>query len=152
LQPHDYLSANYTRTNDPLINFTVLYFRNQAEGRTPHSPAVCLPSGGWEITEFSEVALHVSKEISVPINRAVIASGPTRHLVYYWFQGRGQVDASEFLVKWHIFLDMVTEGRSDGALVRLITPIGENEGDESAEQRLSEFARQIYEPLWTFVP
>ncbi len=57
------------------------------------------------------------------VNRVVIQQGSTRQLVYYWFQQRGRDITNEYLVKWYLFWDSLTRRRTDGALVRVITPI-----------------------------
>ena len=57
------------------------------------------------------------------MNRALIQYGNQRQLVYYWFQQRGRVVTSEYLVKWYLLVDAVLHHRTDGALVRLIVPL-----------------------------
>jgi predicted RNase H-like HicB family nuclease len=46
----------------------------------------------------------------------------------------------------------VQTGRSDGAIVRLITPIARGESDEVAEERLKDALRAVVEPLPRFLP
>ena len=42
--------------------------------------------------------------------------------------------------------------RTDGALVRLITPVGKYENIGSADGRLQRFTRQLWPVLETFLP
>jgi EpsI family protein len=86
------------------------------------------------------------------VNRAVIQLGSSRQLVYYWFQQRGRNITNEFLVKWYLLWDSLLRNRSDGALVRLVTPMAENEEPAAAEQRLSEFTRALIPLLGRYVP
>jgi hypothetical protein len=46
----------------------------------------------------------------------------------------------------------LTRRRTDGALVRLITPVYEPEKPEDAEARLQEFARRFVPILNEFIP
>ena len=87
------------------------------------------------------------------VNRALIARGTERQLVYYWFQQRGRVMTNEYLVKWFLFWDSLTRKRTDGALVRLITPVGATTTDtDSSDAVLREFARVAEPRLQAYVP
>jgi hypothetical protein len=44
-------------------------------------------------------------------------------VVLYWYQGRGRVQANEYIVKWDLLRDQALYGRSDEALVRIIVPV-----------------------------
>jgi EpsI family protein len=50
------------------------------------------------------------------------------------------------------FWDALTRQRTDGALVRLITPIYEREEVADAEERLKSFTRDIIPVLEEFIP
>jgi hypothetical protein len=43
--------------------------------------------------------------------------------VYYWYQGRGRVVASEYAVKLNLLRDAALEGHTEEALVRVVVPI-----------------------------
>jgi hypothetical protein len=60
--------------------------------------------------------------------------------------------AGEHLVKFYLFWDSLTKHRSDGALVRLITPIMAQDSEEAAERRLREFASLVSTELPRYVP
>ena len=55
----------------------------------------------------------------------MIQKGLDSQLVYYWFEGRGRQLTSDFAAKFHTVADSLTRGRTDGGLVRVITPIGD---------------------------
>ena len=57
-----------------------------------------------------------------------------------------------FQLKLYTFWDGLTRRRQDGALVRLIAPLGRYEPPEKAEARLQEFARLILPTLDDFLP
>jgi EpsI family protein len=89
---------------------------------------------------------------SLRINRAFIEKGESRQLTYYWFAQRGRVLTNLYQLKIYAFWDALTRQRTDGALVRLITPVYERERLEDAEARLQGFTRAIVPVLDGFIP
>ena len=73
-------------------------------------------------------------------------------MVYYWYQERGKGIASEYWAKWHLLSDALLMNRSDGALVRLVTPLASGESEEVADKRLKEFAAAVMPLLPHYVP
>ena len=53
-------------------------------------------------------------------------------LVLYWYQGRGRIQANEYLVKWDLLRDSALRQRSEEALVRIVVPITASEADAYA--------------------
>jgi EpsI family protein len=88
----------------------------------------------------------------IPVNRSVIELGDQRELVYYWFQQRGRAMTNEFAVKWYLFSDALTRHRTDGALIRLITPLPVGGDEIAADRRLTEITAQIAPTLPRYVP
>jgi EpsI family protein len=86
------------------------------------------------------------------INRAFIEKSGTKELVYYWFAQRGRVLTSLYQVKLYSFWDALTKHRTDGALVRLITPVYDKETLEDAEKRLQGFVGLIQPVLKDYIP
>jgi hypothetical protein len=58
----------------------------------------------------------------------------------------------EFEVKWHILRDALWQGRSDGALIRLVTPLQPGEAEALGDQRLTDFLRVAQPRLAAYVP
>jgi EpsI family protein len=86
------------------------------------------------------------------VNRAVIEKGESRQLVYYWFQQRGRTITDEFLVKWYLFYDAITMGRTDGSLIRLVTNVGNSEDMKVADQRLQSFMKDLIPAVPDYLP
>lgn len=121
----DYLSALYVNPAEAApVDLFLSFYARQTAGNAVHSPEVCLPGAGWEIASLSVVTVEVAGS-RFPVNRAVIQKGAERQLVWYWFEGRGRRLTGDFAAKGWTLVDSLAEGRSDGGLVRLITPIGE---------------------------
>jgi hypothetical protein len=91
-------------------------------------------------------------ESTIAVNRAVMEKGAYQQLSYFWFPMRGRVLTNIWQMKWYTFWDALTRQRTDGALVRLITPVYPNEDVAQAEARLTVFTQQIVPVLNEFLP
>lgn len=153
LKLEDYLSANYVSDDtDELVNLYVAYYGSQRKGQSVHSPRSCIPGGGWEIESLRAADVQGADGTTRRVNRLIIGKGTSRQLVYYWFEQRGRRLTSEYLVKWYILYDSLTMNRSDGALVRLVTPLGAGEPIESADKRLVRFLGTMEGALAPYIP
>lgn len=150
----DYTIINYRRPADLPVELYIAYYDSQRKGASVHSPRACLPSGGWRVGEFDQVAIPDVQVDggSLAVNRALITMGENRMLVYYWFTQRGRNLTNEYLVKWYIFWDSITKQRTDGALVRLVTPVADAASVDEADQRLAEFVRKLEPKLDYHIP
>ena len=153
LQVTDYLLNNYVRPDSPPVNFYVAYYHSQRKGVSPHSPRVCVPGGGWSITDLERVKIKLNDDKGqLDVNRAIIQNGMNKQLVYYWFKQRGRDIANEYWMKWYLLADSISLNRTDGSLVRLTTPILPNEKVGDAEQRLNDFLSIVNPMLDKYVP
>jgi len=149
----DYILANYSKAKNELVNFYVAYYASQRKGSSPHSPMVCIPGGGWQITKFERTSYHSkAAKITLPLNRVVIARDKDRQLVYYWFVQRGRNVANEYWSKWYLFTDSIIKRRTDGALVRLVTPLYPDEAEHKADERLQSFIEELEPRLGAYLP
>ena len=151
----DYLNAVYVSTDrHKSVSQFVAFYESQTDGSGIHSPEVCLPVGGWEIFSMEpyELNLEDTPYGSFIVNRAVIQKGVSKQLVYYWFEQRGKRIINDFKAKASVIADSIQMGRTDGALVRFITPIREDETEADAEARLQGFMRESLPKLPRFVP
>jgi EpsI family protein len=121
----DYVLRIFT-TPDTVSAFSVYvgYYEQQTQGRTIHSPRNCLPGAGWEALSSRRQPLVIGSD-TVMVNRYELANKTARALVYYWYEGRGRVEASEYRVKWELLRDAALTGRSEEALVRIVVPLTE---------------------------
>jgi exosortase D (VPLPA-CTERM-specific) len=150
----DYLLVDYFRPETAPVNLYLAYYNSQRKGASVHSPRVCLPGSGWEMREFGQRELAGIRIGSGPlvVNRAVVALGSERAVVYYWFQERGRVITNEFAVKWLMVWDAATRRRTDGALVRLTTILPPGSDATAADARLAELAATVAPLLPQYVP
>lgn len=140
LAADDYLSVAIGSQKFPApVDLFIVWLGDQNTGGI-HSPEACLPAGGWEMSgirqETIDIDLGAEAPFRLPVNRAIIQKGVHQQLVYYWFDQAGRRTASSYASRFHVLYNGVRFGRGDGALIRLVTPIGKNEPVENAEARL----------------
>ena len=147
LKVSDYIISDYSKPDSASVNFYVAYYESQRKGVSPHSPRVCIPGGGWQISDINRI-----KVSELPVNRIVIKKGQSTQLVYYWFQQRGRLIANEYFMKWYLFKDALLLNRTDGALVRITTPVSSAETIDDADNRLATFAQLLPPVLPEYIP
>ncbi len=156
LKMTDYVNVNYAKAGDKMpVNLYAAYYASQRKGEAVHSPRSCIPGGGWRIESVERQAVpDVTRADgqALEVNRVIIAKGPVRQVVYYWFAQRGRNLTNEYLVKWFLFWDGITRNRTDGALVRLVTPVRPNEDTSIADKRLVSLLKQIYPKIGRYIP
>ncbi len=150
---NDYIQYNYVSPAGDSINLYVGYYRAVGVEGSYHSPKNCLPGGGWGIDAVRNVQLAAGtgeKKSSI-VSNMTIRNGGSFQVVFYWFQNRGRIIASEYWEKIYLIWDAVIKGRRDGAFVRIISMV---DGDDiaAAEQRVAAFAELVIPELEQFLP
>lgn len=150
LRSSDYLLRNYRGSDGRVVNFYVGYYASQRDGATYHSPLNCLPGAGWVMNEPGTITISPDGRAPFVANRYLIQNGMHKELLIYWYQGRGRAIASEYWGKVYTVVDSVRLRRSDGAMIRIMTPI---DGSESAAlQAAVDLAAKSSTLLPEFVP
>jgi len=154
LGPGDYLVRDYDNTDapEPPVGLYIAYFPSQKAGDTIHSPNHCLPGAGWVPTSRETVSLRAPDGTSFPVNRYVVSKGGNRQIVLYWFLAHGRAVASEYWAKYYLVADSIRMNRSDGALVRLMSPMLRGESPDAAETRVMKLGTQLLPVLDTYIP
>ncbi len=149
----DYRIVNFT-TDTEFVNFYTAYYDSQRKGASIHSPKSCLPGDGWRFNNIETRVVDGVKmgEEPLVVNRVLMTKGDQRQLVYYWFQGRSRIITNEYAAKWFIFWDALFSNRTDGALVRLVTPVREGVDPAIADERLQDFTRALSRVLPDYIP
>jgi exosortase D (VPLPA-CTERM-specific) len=155
LAADDYLTIFYHSPDKKhTINLFSAFYRSTTDGTGIHSPEICIPGGGWEVSRWQryDVVFDSPDQTPLKVNRAVIQKGTERQLVYYWFHMRGQSFASEYQAKLSTVWDSMTKQRADGALVRFITPLLQGESDADGDRRLAAFMPAALKQLPEYIP
>jgi exosortase D (VPLPA-CTERM-specific) len=151
----DYVNITYSSPAEAgAVNFFSAWYEKQTEGTGIHSPEVCLPVGGWEVFSIDPTPVSMPGTVygDFVVNRAVIQKGLSRQLVYYWFEQRGRRMTNDYLAKASVVYDSLTMGRTDGAMVRFVTPIEADETEAQAEARMLRMMAELLPRLPRFIP
>jgi len=136
-----YLEADYTKPGEAPVNLWIAYYEVQASPSSAHNPNVCMTGTGWETISSgtSEIAP------GHPVNFLIVkrAGSLTPLLVYYWNLQQGQWRTEEKYYKLYMIFNGLKFGRTDWALIRLITPFEDKQGLAAAKERLTSFARTL---------
>lgn len=154
LGPGDFLVRDY---QDPakqlvVVNLYIAYFQSQRTGDTIHSPKNCLPGAGWSPLQSDEIALTRPDGTKMTVNRYVLANGDHKLLALYWYQAHGRIVASEYTARFYLVADAMRMNRTDGSLVRILTPILNESDSAAAEARVEQFAVSVLPSLDNFIP
>ena len=108
------------------------------------------PGSGWVMSEPGKVTISPKGRPPFVANKYLIQNGSRKDLMIYWYQGRGRSVASEYWGKVFTVIDSVRRRRSDGAMVRVMVPLGTSQ--EEAQTAAIEMASQATTELPGFVP
>lgn len=137
-----YLARGYQR-GDQRLDLFVAYYAQQRAGESMHSPKHCLPGAGWEIWQLGSAWVPLVSE-SVKINGYSIENTGTREVMFYWYQSKSRIVASEYLGKVLLARDTLLTGRTGGSIVRITladTPAAYHEGVGFASKVIPEVWR-----------
>jgi len=132
-----------------MINFWVAHYDVLLDRGEIHLPTACLPGSGFEFVEFGAHRTGLADTAGRPlvVNRGLITKGGHRIVMYYWMELRGRAVHRSHHVKFINLWDSLISGRSDGALVRLFTPLAAGEAPAAGDDRLSAFLERLYPRL-----
>jgi len=152
LQVDDYMTRNYRNLKGDIIGLYIGYFKSQSEGKGIHSPRQCLPGAGWipVNTAVYQIAVAGHNPDTVPVNKFIMGKGLDRQLYLFWYHGRGRTYASEYWNKIYLIWDGLSKKRTDGALVRVNSPVIGN--TEDALKTQSDFIKLFFPLLKEYIP
>ncbi len=147
----DYWIANYSNeyTNIP-VNLYIAYYASQHMYSSIHMPLNCIVGNGWEVLKKSKVTINLTQK-SIPVVRMIVSKGNEKVLVYYWLEQRGRQFNDITKAKIFLALDSIIMHRTDGALVRLTTPIVAGETPEKADDRIKIFLNSAYSYIANYI-
>lgn len=148
----DHIVTNFASPEGEHFNLYINYLDMQRHGHSWHSPRQCIPGGGWQITQHDVVPTTSVDGKEFYYNRIIIENRGHRQLLYYWYDQRSRKIANEFVMKLLLIYDAMTIRRTDGAMIRIITPIARAESVEDADARLLGFMRKLEPKLPNYIP
>ena len=129
----------YSHRLGDLVWLYVGYYGTERGGLPEHTPAECYRAHGWEILERRTLEV----DPGLRVNEYLVQLGPEQHLVQFWYRSfrrtglLGGFDQTFDRLRGRLF-----QGRADGSLVRISTPVS-NDELIPARSRLLRFAAQI---------
>jgi len=146
----DHANRAYLDPSGVPVQLYIGYYASQRTGDTIHSPKNCLPGSGWEPMRSGAIPIEVQGGRQIAVNEYVIQKEQHQEMVFYWYQDAGRVIASEYAAKFWMVSDAISRNRTDGALVRVVTPI--NDGEANARSRLIHFTQVLFPQLNEILP
>lgn len=134
------------------ISLFIGYFATQRTGQSIHSPQHCLPGAGWTFDSSDYTTLEDINGNRFQVGEYVISNGESKQFVIYWYQAHGRSIANEYKAKAYMLADAIRYNRTDGALVRVITPISATERVADARERAIRFTAHMTPYLPQFIP
>lgn len=132
-----------TRTQDPVVLY-VGYYGTRRGGRPEHTPQGCYTGAGWGI-EATRI-LSIGQEGVLRANEYLVERDGEQQLVVFWYRSFRRTGILGGLDQnIDRLVGLMREGRADGALVRISTPVREDDV-VGARSRLQSFASLI-DPL-----
>jgi EpsI family protein len=150
LKPSDYLMRRYVDAQRRPIWLYIGYWETQRKGAQPHSPKNCLPGSGWEPLEASLRSIPVGAGRELTVNQFIVQKGVNREAVFYWYRSQGADLAGEVAAKVAMIKSAITRNRTDGALIRVSTPVYATTAE--ASQRLVAYVQAMYPSLSHYLP
>jgi EpsI family protein len=137
-QSHAHLSLDFVNPQHGPVSLWIAYYETQKKaGGFVHSPKGCLIATGWQFQQTGLYEIAPGK----PVNYLLAEQMGSRMVVFYWYLQRGRWLTSEYWNKFYMGYDGLLKRRTDGAIIRLIAPAGDDV--PAAQKRLAEFARLL---------
>ena len=131
----------------------VEYFPIQDETRRATAREFVFPGQGWSQLTEREVSLPIGAgDAGVPANLVLIEINKQRYAVLYWYQIGEIATLSDHGYRARLLYNQLVRGRSDGALIRVASPLQAGEDGRAVVIRQTEFLRLFYPALMGSLP
>ena len=107
---------------------------------------------GWEYASLEEIQIPAAGAKPIEAIGLLTKKFNARKFVLFWYQVRGQSFSGDVRNRIELIKGLVLHGRTDGAVIRLATPVSDMESLESAKNRLITFSTQLYPKLSSVLP
>jgi EpsI family protein len=151
LKVNDYLVQRYVDRDGRPLWLYIGYWATQRKGAQMHSPRNCLPGAGWEPIEASRIPVALPAPYApITVNRYLIQKDREQQVVLYWYQSQGKAVAGELTAKIEMVRSAIVRNRTDGALVRVSTPVSGSVA--GATDSLLRYIQALYPILAEYLP
>lgn len=145
------LSSYYS--NGPREAFEVFIgYRSYQQGdKRLRSPKLTMV-GSWNFIAVNSARIAAAPADAIHGTWMTLQNASARQLVLYWYQDGRETIGSEVAYRIHQAKRRILHRRTDGAVIRIATPIADGEDMEQARERLGKFAAQLYSELVKVLP
>ncbi len=109
-------------------------------------------SKGWNYVSVDPAQIEIPGIEPIKANWMVTQKGDTMRLVLYWYQARGHSFAGEISNRFAEVKSLILSGRTEGAVVRIATPVLDHENLKQAKERIKDFSGYVYPRLVEILP
>jgi EpsI family protein len=149
MKASDYVMRRYSDATGRSLWLFIGYWEKQRKGAQPHSPQNCLPGNGWQPLEVSRVSVPLPATTLV-VNRLLIQKDEQRQLMFYWYRAQGTPVAGELEAKLQLMKNALLHNRTDGAIIRVSSPIYQSVTSTSAD--FTRFIQKLQPALSEYLP
>ena len=121
---------NFFSNSEGVVSLYIGYYSSSQKVSAAHSPLVCFPGQGWDLSDFEEKSVKVGDH-TVNLMRIIAAAPERKELLIYWFQAYEKTSPGEFLQKINALLAKFIDGREDNAFVRVTVPMKNIDVDQA---------------------
>lgn len=148
----DYYNGTFTSPKGKGINLYIAYYADQKLGAAPHSPELCIPGDGWEITSNEPYKLKSNKGEVIDVNRLIITKGDHTIITYYWLKQGSKTFIKQYMARLDLILFTIKENRADAALIRMVSEVSSSETIKDTDARMQEMATELLDVISEYVP
>jgi len=150
LKVKDYLMRRYVDASGRSLWLYIAYWETHRKASL-HSPKNCLPGAGWEPIKVSLVTIALPPPyLPITVNSYLLQKERDQQLVFYWYDAQGRSVAGEVAARIELVRNSILRNRSDGALIRISSPIYGSVPETSA--RLTAYIQAMYPALGAHLP
>ena len=151
LKTSDYVMRRYVDSGGRSLWLFIGFWQTQRKGAQPHSPRNCLPGGGWEPLEATQLIVPLPRPYGpITVNRFLLQKDAAQQLVFYWYHSQGRAVAGEVAARVELVKNSILRNRTDGALIRITSPIDGSVTETS--ERLVAYVQAMNPILTEYLP
>lgn len=144
----DYLFRSYKK-DGRVVSLYIGYYHTADKVGAAHSPLVCFPGQGWEISQ-PKVATVETAASHVNAEKILIHKGQQRELILYWFQAYDRTSPGTLKQKLNNFWAKIRSKPEDNAFVRVSVSIQGDHAQDALESA-DAFIQAFYPKFLAYV-
>ena len=148
-----YVRRRYTNSAGESVFLYIGYWATQSGEyqAAKHSPALCLPSNGWQTTSLSDTQIDPTNisnlDEPIVIRRLLGTFRKTSEVFHYWFFAGNKYYSQEWYALIKLSISNLLYGRNDGGIVEissdLPTGVSQDEALRKADQTIDSFKAEL---------